>query len=201
MFPNTECHAVLALLSEGYPPLGGRSPTRYSPVCHSTYPLRDFRVRLACVRHAASVDSEPGSNSQVKFVDSSTRPPGRASECNLFNPRSLVNWLFGLPRFRQALRPDIVRALRLSKDSSPDFRQTSRPDDHQALPTDTRRAVLARSIQFSKNRALLPSRRNRLEANLSNLPQNRRPCQGSTLLFPRMPPRRLQVRETSAYGV
>src|SRR3990172_4224711 len=68
VYPNTECHAVLALLSEGYPPLEGRSPTRYSPVCHSTCPLRDFRVRLACIRHAASVDSEPGSNSQVKFV-------------------------------------------------------------------------------------------------------------------------------------
>ena len=27
-----------------------------------------FLVRLACVRHAASVDSEPGSNSQVKFA-------------------------------------------------------------------------------------------------------------------------------------
>src|SRR5207302_28671 len=67
-YPNAGCHAVLALLSEGYPPLEGRSPTHYSPVCHSTYPLRDFRVRLACVRHAASVDSEPGSNSQVKVV-------------------------------------------------------------------------------------------------------------------------------------
>src|ERR1041385_5921465 len=62
------CHAVLALLSEGYPPLRGRSPTRYSPVCHSTHGLLHFRVRLACVRHAASVDSEPGSNSQVKVV-------------------------------------------------------------------------------------------------------------------------------------
>jgi hypothetical protein len=30
--------------------------------------LLHFRVRLACVRHAASVDSEPGSNSHVKFV-------------------------------------------------------------------------------------------------------------------------------------
>ena len=64
------CHAVLASLSGRYPPLEGRSPTCYSPVCHSTYPLRDFRVRLACVRHAASVDSEPGSNSHVKFVGS-----------------------------------------------------------------------------------------------------------------------------------
>ena len=62
------CHAVLASLSRRYPPLEGRSPTCYSPVCHSTHPLRDFRVRLACVRHAASVDSEPGSNSHVKFV-------------------------------------------------------------------------------------------------------------------------------------
>src|SRR2546422_2758948 len=69
------CHAVLASLSERYPPLEGRSPTRYSPVCHSTDPLRDFRVRLACVRHAASVDSEPGSNSHVKDVGSRTRTP------------------------------------------------------------------------------------------------------------------------------
>src|SRR5213079_2587111 len=55
-------------LSGRYPPLEGRSPTCYSPVCHSTHPLRDFRVRLACVRHAASVASEPGSNSHVKFA-------------------------------------------------------------------------------------------------------------------------------------
>ena len=63
---NQECHAVLASLSERYPPLKGRSPTRYSPVRHSTQDRSPFRVRLACVRHAASVDSEPGSNSQVK---------------------------------------------------------------------------------------------------------------------------------------
>ncbi len=31
-------------------------------------PEGDFRVRLACLRHAASVDSEPGSNSRYKFV-------------------------------------------------------------------------------------------------------------------------------------
>ena len=72
------CYAVLASLSGRYPPLEGRSPTCYSPVCHSTYPLRGFRVRLACVRHAASVDSEPGSNSQVKLVPPSPlRAPAR----------------------------------------------------------------------------------------------------------------------------
>ena len=31
-------------------------------------PEGNFRVRLACLRHAASVDSEPGSNSRYKFV-------------------------------------------------------------------------------------------------------------------------------------
>ena len=34
--PRAGCYAVLAPLSGGYPPLEGRSPTRYSPVCHST---------------------------------------------------------------------------------------------------------------------------------------------------------------------
>jgi hypothetical protein len=66
--PKAECHAVLAFLSERYPPLEGRSPTRYSPVCHSTQGRSPFRVRLACIRHAASVDSEPGSNSHVKAI-------------------------------------------------------------------------------------------------------------------------------------
>ena len=41
-------------------------PTRFSPVRHSTQGLPLFRVRLACVRHAASVQSEPGSNSPIK---------------------------------------------------------------------------------------------------------------------------------------
>ena len=83
------CHAVLASLSERYPPLEGRSPTRYSPVCHSTYPLRDFRVRLACVRHAASVDSEPGSNSHVKFAVHRRGGSCRLAEEQLFNARPI----------------------------------------------------------------------------------------------------------------
>src|SRR4029077_354168 len=62
------CYAVLASLSGRYPPFEGRSPTCYSPVRHSTHGLLHFRVRLACVRHAASVDSEPGSNSHVNFL-------------------------------------------------------------------------------------------------------------------------------------
>lgn len=61
-------YAVLANLSTSYSPPEGRLPTRYSPGRHSTQDRSPFRVRLACVRHAASVDSEPGSNSQSKIL-------------------------------------------------------------------------------------------------------------------------------------
>ena len=47
-------------------PITGYVPMYYSPVRHSTQELPPFRVRLACVKHAASVQSEPGSNSSVQ---------------------------------------------------------------------------------------------------------------------------------------
>ena len=43
----------------------GRSPTCYSPVRHSSTP-KGLSVRLACVKHAASVRPEPESNSPNK---------------------------------------------------------------------------------------------------------------------------------------
>ena len=61
--------AVLCGISPGFPsysPFGGRLVTCYSPGRHFTQGLLPFLVRLACVRHAASVDSEPGSNSRLK---------------------------------------------------------------------------------------------------------------------------------------
>ena len=60
-------YPVLAVVSNCYPKYKGRSSTRYSPVRHFTHPRRDFRVRLACVKHAASVQSEPESNSPVQI--------------------------------------------------------------------------------------------------------------------------------------
>ena len=66
-------YAVLAVISNCYPPVQGRLPTRYSPVRHSVRSVRFRRlrpkcfVRLACVKHAASVYPEPGSNSHVQF--------------------------------------------------------------------------------------------------------------------------------------
>jgi hypothetical protein len=40
----------------------GHVPTRYSAVRHSSTP-KGLSVRLACIRHAASIHPEPGSNS------------------------------------------------------------------------------------------------------------------------------------------
>ena len=65
-------YAVLARVSPGCPPLQGRFPRVTHPSATLLAP-KDFRVRLACVRHAASVQSEPGSNSSVHL----SRPPKR----------------------------------------------------------------------------------------------------------------------------
>lgn len=85
-------YAVLASVSGRYSPLEGRLLTCYSPVRHFMHsPKRALIVRLACLRHAASVDSEPGSNSQVKgFVRS--RPCGRLRASP--KPEELVALLF-----------------------------------------------------------------------------------------------------------
>ena len=61
------------IVSNHYSTLKGRLLTCYSPVRHWSEP-KFFTVRLACVKRAASVRPEPGSNSQVKpFVPK--RPP------------------------------------------------------------------------------------------------------------------------------
>ena len=53
----------------GYSPPKGRSPTCYSPVRHSRVaPKGLIPVRLACLIRAASVRSEPGSNSPSYIV-------------------------------------------------------------------------------------------------------------------------------------
>ena len=46
-------------------------PTCYSPVRYSHAPIASYQntpVQLACVKPAASVRSEPGSNSHLKFI-------------------------------------------------------------------------------------------------------------------------------------
>ena len=62
-------HAVLASVSTGYSPPFGTFPCITHP-CATLLTPKGFLVRLACVKHAASVRSEPGSNSPVKLVRS-----------------------------------------------------------------------------------------------------------------------------------
>ncbi len=64
---STRAYPVLSTVSSRYSSCRGRSSTRYSPVRHSTRDRSPFRVRLACVKHAASVQSEPESNSPVQI--------------------------------------------------------------------------------------------------------------------------------------
>ena len=63
VFPT---YPALAKVSFRYSGQRGRFPTCYSPVRHSLG-IATKLVRLACIRHAASVYPEPGSNSQKIF--------------------------------------------------------------------------------------------------------------------------------------
>ncbi len=57
-------YGVLIPISRGYPPVKGRLHTRYAPVRRSSAVRRHpVTPRLACVKPAASVHPEPGSNS------------------------------------------------------------------------------------------------------------------------------------------
>ena len=58
-------YPVLSVVSNCYPRLEGKLPTYYSPVRHW---CTSTPVWLACIRHAASVYPEPGSNSQKSFI-------------------------------------------------------------------------------------------------------------------------------------
>ena len=75
-FQPTRCLAssypVLATVSDCYPRDEGRLLTCYSPVRHSCTPKKGLTVRLACVKHTASVRPEPGSNSPSKKSNTPT---------------------------------------------------------------------------------------------------------------------------------
>jgi hypothetical protein len=87
-------YAVLANLSVSYPPLRGRFPR----VTHPSATGYCYPVRLACVRHTASVRPEPGSNSPLP--KSLVRLPLRVSSENL---RTLVCLLKSFDRRRSWL--------------------------------------------------------------------------------------------------
>ena len=93
---KTRAYPVLSTVSSRYSSCRGRLSTRYSPVRHSTRGRSPFRVRLACVKHAASVQSEPESNSPVQLSSSnlfkiSARQKSESQSCSLPVRSSLVN--------------------------------------------------------------------------------------------------------------
>src|SRR6202044_433647 len=69
-----EC-PVLIPVSGGYPRARGRLLTCYSPVRRSSTP-KGLSARLACVKHAASVRPEPGSNSPLNDQHPRPEDPG-----------------------------------------------------------------------------------------------------------------------------
>ena len=90
---GSRSHAGLAAVSAGFPPVAGRLLTRYAPFRRSPAPViadRPAAPRLACVRPAASVHPEPGSNSSSYIISISLS----RSVCSRFlssrNQRSLL---------------------------------------------------------------------------------------------------------------
>jgi len=80
---SAPAYPVLASLSKRYPRLEGRLATCSSPVRHWSIAAP---VRLACVRHAASVHPEPGSNSPSWCWSAGASPP-------LIRPDRRIDWL------------------------------------------------------------------------------------------------------------
>ena len=72
-----ESYPVLIPVSRSYPRAKGRLLTCYSPVRRSSTP-KGLSARLACVKHAASVRPEPGSNSPLMSIRN--RTPGKTPQ-------------------------------------------------------------------------------------------------------------------------
>src|SRR4030095_3644446 len=126
-----------APVSRCYPPLRGRLSTCYSPVRRFTQVFLPFLARLACVRHAASVDSEPGSNSQVNLqFDLSTLMTELLKIHQRLRTLSIVKelWLSGPKTVFLASKKPPASTWRISLEPSATRRSlsTSKDDRHQS---------------------------------------------------------------------
>ena len=110
------------------PAFAGLSPIRgqiahvlrtRAPCAHPLYCYRELRTRLACVKHAASVRSEPGSNSRLK-------PVAWRKKCLGLHPGQPTKQII-VARFTQTIcarkgqmvRTDSGTSYRLSKSDKP----------------------------------------------------------------------------------
>ena len=103
-------YPVLDPVSQAYPEVQGRSPTCYSPVRHSSTPAsRSLSVRLACVKHAASVHPEPGSNSpQKQFQQKQAVKSPNPTKNKPTNTKCWTGKIQKLQRFKTNPQPDGV---------------------------------------------------------------------------------------------
>ena len=76
-------HAVLASLSTGYPPQEDTFRCITHPYAARRQGCPRAAARLACVRHAASVQSEPGSNSSINLMPVADRLDQRITNASL----------------------------------------------------------------------------------------------------------------------
>src|SRR5689334_15560164 len=115
-------HAALAILSDCCSPLQGRLSTCYATVRRFTQGLPPFLARLACVKPAANVRSEPGSNSPLEtfspdrtlfsFLSRAVCVSGASSPLSLYSVfRALLAYFIWLAtrNARQRPRPKFFR--------------------------------------------------------------------------------------------
>ncbi len=118
----------------------GYVPTRYSPVCHSRIATS---VRLACVKPAASVRSEPGSNSQVQEFKPAS---GHASNLTRSLQQSNLTARSSKNTFHQGNVPSAFMLLSAIRTCVPTTAANTPPATFPFLP-----------IHLSKNREPKPS--------------------------------------------
>ena len=117
MASKPSSYPVLDPVSQAYPEVQGRSPTCYSPVRHSSTPAsRSLSVRLACVKHAASVHPEPGSNSPqnvstkpVKQAVKSPKPNQKTNQTNTTTTAAAASDLAKNPKITKVQQPTPTR--------------------------------------------------------------------------------------------
>ena len=139
-------YAVLARLSPGYPPL--RDPFRCitHPFAARRQSCPRAAARLACVKHAASVQSEPGSNSSVQSITSHSIDVGPIPP----------------PNSRSRTGQDLLRRVSTfsSKLSNPSTNSTYsfryKPSQYQAPKTPAPTPI---GCQFFKEQAAFPRAR------------------------------------------
>ena len=149
-------HPVLAVVSNCYPEPKGRFPR----VTHPCATRPEGLVRLACVRHAASVRSEPESNSQVD-VRSSLRRNMRKQDRHLREPFLHKNHKTGVFAFLRHMssrpKPKLrVRSIRngINLTDQPEPRGSGRPGRRPHVPSS--KPTMSKSRRASSPGSIVP---------------------------------------------